>query len=332
MQCCASVAGFSAAMFFAFSARSHAGWVVLGAFWQVLLMAGLLLGLLWCCLRSRAPAAPVVVSATKQQLRADSEGKVRVLCLNICLLPAGINFSGKHLCDGDDRKAERLGKLLALIDDFDIVLLNELWGSPWSGHHARFTQEATAKGFHVVTDPIGVVSNTGNMILSRFPLRNPSSIIFKNHAGWQSMVPNGALHATTQLPSGEPLHLFTTHLQCTTAPPEELLPPASPSTVDTMSKGMLDLLEKGEEVVGGKCDSVRKRQLIELKAFMDSCVPTNQDKYLLGGDLNIEGGSPEYAEMTRMFGRHSLGHPDFVATYNTDSFLTPPGWRGVRGF
>lgn len=93
---------------------------------------------------------------------------------------------------------------------------------------------------------------------------------------------------------------------------------------------MLDLLEKGENVSGGKCDSVRKRQLLELKSFMDSVVPTREDKYLLGGDLNIEGGSPEYAEMTRLFGRQSLNAPDFHPTYNTDSFLTPPGWRDVE--
>jgi hypothetical protein len=36
----------------------------------------------------------------------------------------------------------------------------------------------------------------------------------------QSLVPNGALHAATELPSGELLHLFSTHLQCTSSPPE----------------------------------------------------------------------------------------------------------------
>ncbi len=295
------------------------------------LLIGLMMGLLWCCIRSRAARRPVVVNAPCQELRASSSSQIRILSLNMCLLPAGINFSGKCLCDGDDRKAERLGKLVNLIDDFDIVLLNELWGSPWSGHHGKFTSEAVGKGFNVVTDPIGAISNTGNMILSRFPLRDASSIIFKSHAGWQSMVPNGVLHATCQLPTGEPLHLFTTHLQCTTAPPDEILPPSSPIISSAaFNHGLLDLLEKGENVSGGKCDTVRKKQLEELKAFMHSVVPTMEDKYLLGGDLNVEGGSPEYAEMTRLFGRQSLCAPDFLPTYNTDSFLTPPGWRDVE--
>ena len=53
---------------------------------------------------------------------------LRVLALNMCLLPAGINFSGSFLVDGDDRKVERLGMLLDLIEDYDIVLLNEVDG------------------------------------------------------------------------------------------------------------------------------------------------------------------------------------------------------------
>jgi len=330
-QCGVWLAICGISLLLAFTATSDPLWQLFTTYWQYVLLAGLLLGLVWLCILSRVHRLPVVANAPRQQLRMNVDsGKVRILALNICLLPAGVNFSGKWLCDGDDKKAERLAQLEKLLDDFDIVLLNELWGSPWSGHHARFTGAALAKGFNVVTDPIGNVSNTGNMILSRFPLRNASSIIFQNYAGWQSMVPNGALHATTQLPTGEPLHLFTTHLQCTTAPPEELLPPASPSATDAFNHKMLDLLEKGEHVSGGKCDNVRARQLVELKSFMDSMVPTREDKYLLGGDLNIEGGSPEYSEMTRLFGRQSLNAPDFQPTYNTDSFLTPPGWRDVE--
>lgn len=321
-QCCISLAVCSAAMLLVTMPLAEAFW-----YWLVIISV---FGSAWLCIRRRLFRRPVVAHALRRQPRTESGGKIRILSLNICLLPAGINFSGKCLCDGDDRKAERLGKLEALLDDFDIVLLNELWGSSWSGHHDRFTATALCKGFDVVFDPIGFVTNTGNMILSRFPLRDPQSIIFTHHAGWQSLVPNGVLHATCQLPTGEPLHLFTTHLQCTTAPPAELRPPESPSAADSINAGVLDLLEKGEKVSGGKCDSVRKGQLHEIKALMDSVIPTREDSFLLAGDLNIEGGSPEYAEMTRIFGHQSLCAPDFRATYNTDSFLTPPGWRGIE--
>jgi len=52
--------------------------------------------------------------------------KVRIMAVNMCLLPAGINFSGRFLLDGNDRKEERLAALAALLDDYDIVLINEL--------------------------------------------------------------------------------------------------------------------------------------------------------------------------------------------------------------
>jgi len=172
------------------------------------------------------------------------------------------------------------------------------------------------------SDPIGALSNSGNVILSRFPLRNASSFIYKATTGWQSIVPNGALHATTELPSGEFLHLFSTHLQCTTAPPD------SASSVDVMNARFAQLLALVEGR-GIESESVRTRQLIELKAFMCRTL-TPHDKWLLAGDMNIEGGSAEYRHMVDLLGGESLGAPDFCATYNTESFLTPPGWRGVE--
>jgi len=76
--------------------------------------------------------------------------KVRIMAVNMCLLPAGINFSGRFLLDGNDRKEERLAALAALLDDYDIVLINELWGSIWSGHHRKFLSAASCKGFNIV--------------------------------------------------------------------------------------------------------------------------------------------------------------------------------------
>lgn len=52
-------------------------------------------------------------------------------------------------------------------------------------------------------------------------------------------------------------------------------------------------------------------------------------QYIVGGDLNIEGGSKDYLEAVKLFGRDSINAPDFKPTYTTRSFLTPPGWRTV---
>ena len=68
-----------------------------------------------------------------------------------CLLPAGLNFSGAYLLDGDDRKHERLGMLVELMQDFDIVLLNEVWACKWSlSTHRNFIGQAIKLGFNVV--------------------------------------------------------------------------------------------------------------------------------------------------------------------------------------
>lgn len=50
---------------------------------------------------------------------------------------------------------------------------------------------------------------------------------------------------------------------------------------------------------------------------------------MAGGDFNLEGGSKDYSEATKLFGRESVSAPDFKPTYSTRSFLTPPGWRDV---
>ena len=154
--------------------------------------------------------------------------------------------------------------------------------------------------------------------MSRTPLQNATSMVFQNTAGWQSLVSNGVLYATTILPDGMTLHLFTTHLQCTTAPPAE----ASCSSPDSNTARVLNMVEGGTE-------NVRMRQLYEMKSFMDRTICFEDDMWLLAGDLNIEGGSHEYYEMVQLFGREALGAPEFQSTYNTESFLTPPGWRGV---
>lgn len=65
-------------------------------------------------------------SDTNNAQQPPARPSLRVLALNMCLLPGGLNFSGSFLVDGDDRKAERLGMLVDLIEDYDIVLLNEV--------------------------------------------------------------------------------------------------------------------------------------------------------------------------------------------------------------
>ena len=52
--------------------------------------------------------------------------------------------------------------------------------------------------------------------------------------------------------------------------------------------------------------------------------------YIAAGDFNIMGGSSDYREAAKLFGRESTNSPAFQPTFSTKSFLTPPGWRDVE--
>ena len=72
----------------------------------------------------------------------------------------------------------------------------------------------------------------------------------------------------------------------------------------------------------------RLQQLHELSRFVRTETGAH-GHYVLGGDFNITGGSKDYLEAVKLFGRHSTNAPDFAPTYTTRSFLTPPGWKNI---
>lgn len=101
--------------------------------------------------------APIVLApAPGTATTADgSQADLRVAALNMCLLPGGWSFSGRYLLDGDDKKEERIERLLAMMEDYDVLLLNEMWGCWWSSLHTRFFQRATERGFYVCYSRVG---------------------------------------------------------------------------------------------------------------------------------------------------------------------------------
>ena len=72
----------------------------------------------------------------------------------------------------------------------------------------------------------------------------------------------------------------------------------------------------------------RLQQLHELSRFVHAKVGT-QGHFVLGGDFNMIGGSADYLEAAKLFGRQSANAPTFAPTYTTRSFLTPPGWKNI---
>ena len=49
---------------------------------------------------------------------------------------------------------ERIDMLLKLLDDYDVILLNELWGCWWSSFHTLFFRHAVNRGFFVCGTPV----------------------------------------------------------------------------------------------------------------------------------------------------------------------------------
>lgn len=184
-----------------------------------------------------------------------------------------------------------------------MILIQEVWSSRLSDLPSPFFQTWREAGFFVVYTLPGNLLNSGNVILSRFPVASATVHTFESVEGWQRLTPNGVLHAALSV-SGRSCHVFTTHMQSDTVPHESSL--------------------------NQHCQKIRRKQRRETKAFMMELVG-DKDLWLLAGDFNVEGPSTECDLMNEDLGSTTLmervGYPP---TYNSNSFLAPPGWRHLE--
>ena len=259
-----------------------------------------------CKWRDAAQRTPVVLAPDKPRLSSSGQlaktpnsTQLRLLSLNACILVKGAGFAAT----GDDRKEERLRDFVDMLKDYDIVLLQEVWGC-WWWELTSFYEACRQAGWYVVYSRVGLFMNCGNVILSRFPVVASSAMPFKSTEGWQRLLSNGVLHASANV-QGKTVHLFTTHLQSETVPYE--------SSLNQNSR------------------AIRGGQLREMKRFVDKTV-TDEDEWFVCGDFNIEGGadSEEYTLLCTTWGQPSvLEALGFPASYNDKSFLAPIGWRNL---
>ena len=107
----------------------------------------------------------------KKGLRAGatSAESFRVCTINMCLLPGGFSFAGSWLFDGDDKKSERIDMLLAILDDYDVIMLNEMWGCWWSSYHPDFFERASERGFYVCSSRVRRPSHGAALTLGESP-------------------------------------------------------------------------------------------------------------------------------------------------------------------
>jgi endonuclease/exonuclease/phosphatase family metal-dependent hydrolase len=205
---------------------------------------------------------------------------VRVLSYNIFVRPPGIN------ANGNDYKDERLNHFVSLIDRFDVICLQELFGA-FSSRRAHFIAAAKAKGFlYAVHSPhvgwlSGFLVDGGLCIVSKFPIVADHHVTFPKGLFSDALSAKGALHALIDVTPPPPpapaaaaastsskllLHVFCTHLQASYYPSRPL-----------------------DDVGFVKSWQARIKQLAVLNAFVNQCIAGDDHDAVLVGDFNVNG-------------------------------------------
>ena len=175
-------------------------------------------------LRSHATAVSIEVN-TEHVGRAAFERTIRVGCFNIAhgrgAVPSGSNWDG-------GTRDERLARLRSVSDflnehQLDIVVLNEVdFDAVWSdGIDQASVIAAAAEYPYVVRQrnydvkvPFAAL-RFGNVILSRFPVRDAELVQFSANSGWERIVAGGhdAVLATIAISDDAAIDVLALHLE-----------------------------------------------------------------------------------------------------------------------
>jgi len=214
-------------------------------------------------------------------------GKVRVLSYNCFIRPPMV--SGPN----DDYKDQRLEEFTKAFSQYDIICLQEVFGS-WSNRRSNFIQKAKEAGF--IHNAVAPRPNTlssyaidgGLVILSRFPIIASEFRVLSQGVGVDAFCNKGALYVKIRIGDSK-LHLYTIHTQ---------------ATYDETPKYFLK----------------RSEQLIDFHKFIQETLEKyehqNEDLVLLTGDFNVDSRSQ------RQFGSDNATLAPIIEKYNS---LKKPG-------
>lgn len=207
----------------------------------------------------------------------------------------------------NDYKDERLSEFIKLIDSYDVICLQELFGA-FSSRRNTFLDAAKERGFnHCLTSPhvgwfSGFLVDGGLCIVSKHRIVAHDTITFPRGTASDQLAAKGALHALIEVASDDAsannqlLHIFCTHLQSSYYPAQGPLSAAF-----------------------AKSNAVRVAQVAALKLFMESCLANDSHDGILVGDLNVDArphsyGSEEHeradAEFGGFHGKERIEVPD----------------------
>lgn len=214
---------------------------------------------------------------------------LKVLTYNLFIRPPGINARG------NDYKDERLGEFVKVIDSYDVICLQEMFGA-FSSRQQKFLDAAKERGFnHSVVSPhvgwfSGFLVDGGLCLVSKHRIIAHHTLTYQKGTASDQLSAKGALHALLEVASDDAsaptqhVHVFCTHLQSSYYPAKGLL-----------SEGFI------------KSNAIRVAQIAALKGFIESCIANDSHDALLVGDLNVNArqhthGSDEHERADAQFG------------------------------
>lgn len=175
---------------------------------------------------------------------------LRVLTLNCCLLPRYLFQS-----TGDDNREQRAELIARMVQRYDVVLLQEVFGTSWCNQWRN--QFKQVPGMHplLTTRPGNKILDSGLITLSKYPVTQHSFHQFRHNRFPHTVIDRGFLYAQIQVGSKQ-VHIINTHLH-----PDEC--------------------HYGSKTV----QEYRKLQLTEILDFKAQ-QHADSDPWIIGGDFN----------------------------------------------
>lgn len=200
---------------------------------------------------------------------------VRVLSYNLNLLPALVIGTGHR------HKSQRLKEFLKALPLYDIVVLQEVFSTPWFGgwgcRQTELIREALVHGFYFSRGRIPTwcdllrrktYTDSGLLIFSKYPILHRGSLLFKERGSHLDRgATKGVVYAHIEIGKAS-LLVFNTHLQATHSNSQSY-------------------------------EDIRARQLTELKKFIANTRHQlgRNIPWILTGDFNIDAiSSPAVAD------------------------------------
>ena len=134
-----------------------------------------------------------------------SKNTLRVLTLNTCLLPSFLFQS-----TGEDNREQRAELIKRLVQRYDVVLLQEVFTSPWCGKWQSMFQDVPNMVSVITKKAPEKITSSGLVVLSRYPVVQHSFHRFHSKSFTNSVVDRGFLYVAIKVGS-QVIHTVNSH-------------------------------------------------------------------------------------------------------------------------